>query len=131
MTGGLTERLLAYICDLEAENALLRRTLYEPPNGWSGAFRLPRKMYMIVSTIANAAPRAVHKDAFLAFYDESRLEDPGSSVQAMVSKARKILLAHGIEIKNARHIGYWMLKDHAVRFEALLRAPSSDTDRAA
>jgi hypothetical protein len=115
--------ILARLADLEVENAMLKRALTEPPHGWSGGFHMSRFTYLIVSLIARAAPRAVHKDRIAELWED----DGGSvnvyaSIEVTVSRARKLLRPKGIEITAARRIGYWMTETSRDRFYALMEA---------
>jgi len=122
---------LARLADLEAENALLWQALTEPPEGWAGTFRLPRKTYLVVAAIARAAPRAASKDRLIALWDGEACDNPAGSIETMVSKARPLLRAHGVEIRTERGVGYWMTKESAERFKALLRGAAKGSLREA
>jgi DNA-binding response OmpR family regulator len=117
--------ILARLADLEFENAMLKRALCEPPHGWSGAFRLSRAAYTIVSMVARASPRAVHKDRIVEIWeDDGDSDGVYASIETTVCHARKLLKPHGVEIKTARRLGYWMPEASRDRFDELLRAPT-------
>jgi DNA-binding response OmpR family regulator len=116
--------ILARLAALEVENALLQRLLFAPADGWSGAFRLPRIEYVIVSALARAEPRAVRTDFLVELWDAFEVIDATGLVHTHVSKARARLRPSGVEIKTERNIGYWMTLENAARFEALLREPT-------
>jgi DNA-binding response OmpR family regulator len=115
--------ILARLADLEVENAMLKRALTEPPHGWSGSFCMSRAAYTIVSMLARASPRAVHKDRIVELWGDGGDSDGVyASIETTVCRARKLLKPHGVEIKTARRVGYWMPETSRDRFYALLEA---------
>jgi DNA-binding response OmpR family regulator len=113
------------IAELEYEVELLRHRIdgllgaeLAPPEDMGGA------KFRVTHLIARQSPLATSMNALVHAITEHELDlsRPTNNVKVHISRARKVLARHGIEIETVRGIGYRMTPESKAKWQALVES---------
>lgn len=85
--------------------------------------QLPRQEAELAYTLAKEMPRGARKaQIIIALWGSSEGRDPDVHIRVVVCRLRRMLKAHGIEIKNIVDVGYRMVLTESQPIRAMRHA---------